>query len=184
MPLVNTLPYPTSTDIPDVPEDIRKLAVAVDARVPVAYSAGLASIAAAACGASGSLSVAVTFPVGRFTQAPVVSATIAAVISNSVPMIPRTSPSTAAGVTLYVFNNSAGSITPSAAIPVSWHAVQMLAGSGPGLLAAGDTFTATCHTTGCENEGAVLELALDVDAPPDAVACGVCGRPITDTVGL
>jgi len=44
----------------------------------------------------------------------------------------------------------------------------------------------TCHTPGCANEGIPIDLNLtytDDDGQTqtvDAVACGVCGNPITD----
>lgn len=46
--------------------------------------------------------------------------------------------------------------------------------------------TVTCHTEGCGNAGAPIELDLtytDDDGnlqTVDSVACGVCGQPITD----
>ena len=66
MPLVEDLPYPTSTDTPDVPRDVQALATAVSVR----------TVYRAASGKTGSVPVsgtlAVVFPVGLFTQIPTV----------------------------------------------------------------------------------------------------------------
>lgn len=42
------------------------------------------------------------------------------------------------------------------------------------------TFTVTCHTEGCANGGIPISLEYDPASPPQAVVCGVCGKPITD----
>jgi hypothetical protein len=39
------------------------------------------------------------------------------------------------------------------------------------------TRSVTCHTDGCGNAGIAIALSMTEDA---AVACGVCGQPITD----
>lgn len=41
----------------------------------------------------------------------------------------------------------------------------------------------TCHTGGCTNEGAAIELDItdpETGQPVDSVICGACGQPITD----
>jgi len=47
--------------------------------------------------------------------------------------------------------------------------------------------TVTCHTEGCSNADQPIDLELTFTDPDtgetrrvDAVACGVCGQPITD----
>lgn len=35
---------------------------------------------------------------------------------------------------------------------------------------------ATCHTSGCENQGIPIRIPEDADT----VVCGVCSQPITD----
>jgi len=40
---------------------------------------------------------------------------------------------------------------------------------------------ATCHTGDCTNAG--IGIVVEMDPPPDLVACGVCGEPITDLGG-
>lgn len=47
--------------------------------------------------------------------------------------------------------------------------------------------TATCHTSGCTNEGIALEVIAVVTGPDGNpitpnIQCGVCGQPITDAV--
>lgn len=46
---------------------------------------------------------------------------------------------------------------------------------------------ATCHTNGCGNAGAPIEIAYDTEpppaeqfGPPGAVFCGGCGQQISD----
>lgn len=61
------LPYPASSDVPDVPTDILDLATAIDLRLPTAYNLQTVSVSISA---STSGAVAVTFPGGLFTGAP------------------------------------------------------------------------------------------------------------------
>ena len=45
------------------------------------------------------------------------------------------------------------------------------------------TFTVTCHTDGCMNQGIPIELEYAEEfGVPDAY-CGPCGQPITDAKG-
>lgn len=75
MPTVENLRYPASTDTPDVPRDIGNLATDVAARTPYAYAFGQVTTPAGG-------SLAVTFPVGRFTATPTV---VVSVVSGSMP---------------------------------------------------------------------------------------------------
>lgn len=75
MPTVENLRYPASTDTPDVPRDIGNLATDVAARTPFAYAFGQVTTPAGG-------SLAVTFPVGRFTATPTV---VVSVVSGSMP---------------------------------------------------------------------------------------------------
>jgi hypothetical protein len=61
------LPYPTSTDTPDVPRDIKALADALEARLPRASWSGQLSVPVSA---ANNATAAVTFPAGKFTAAP------------------------------------------------------------------------------------------------------------------
>ena len=48
----------------------------------------------------------------------------------------------------------------------------------------------TCHTEGCRNADIPIDLTLEYEDEEgltrtvDAVACGVCGQPITDLGGV
>lgn len=75
MPTVENLRYPTATDTPDVPRDIGNLATDVAARTPYSYAMGTVTTPAGG-------SLAVTFPVGRFTKAPTIAV---AVVVSTIP---------------------------------------------------------------------------------------------------
>lgn len=52
-----------------------------------------------------------------------------------------------------------------------------------------ETVTVTCHTPGCENEGAPIEMpsGYEMDGvwvEHTAFMCGPCGQPIDDVVGV
>jgi hypothetical protein len=182
-------PYPELTDPPDGPGQIEALANAADAtvkavndyaiginaRVPVAFTANEAAVTAPAQGAGSSVSV--SFPVGRFTQVPVV---VASTQSNGYGTATTGVPQTT-GVTIRYYNPATGTPTGTR---VSWIAIQMSAGAGPGFLAASSseqTKECTCHTAGCGNAGITIPLPYDDDAT--TFMCGVCAQPIEDISG-
>lgn len=117
MPLVEDLPYPTSTDTPDVPRDVQALASAVAVRTVYRQASGkTGSIPAGG-------SIAVTFPVGLFTQPPVVVvAPIAAAMPSAVVQAYPTAV-TAAGMTV-VLHTSAALAGAAWTAGVSWIATQ------------------------------------------------------------
>lgn len=64
---LRALPYPASTDTPDVPRDIGALAAALDKGVFTELASGVATITITG---SASGTVVVNLPAGRFTAAP------------------------------------------------------------------------------------------------------------------
>ena len=121
--------------------------------------------------------LAVTLPAGRFTQAPVATASAYATGEYTASI----SATSATAVTVQL--RHVGAVLWTGSWWCSFHAIQMLPGAGPGLLDAGDLAqrAATCHTDGCPN----AEIPVMVDGDPatvTAVLCGVCNQPITDLV--
>lgn len=112
-------PYPLGTDrVTDGDDAIHNLATAVDTLLGVAASGIAVLPAPSAAGVNSSL--AITFPVGRFTQPPQVltaaGQSTAAPITSGVSSV-----ATTGGVTLYAARLSGGMNT----ISVHWHAVQL-----------------------------------------------------------
>lgn len=107
-------PYPVSTATPDVPRDVKALADAVEASyVEVAHGSAAVTISASAAG-----TVAVTFPVGRFTAVPTLTATCV----GTSQYVAMTSTPTATGATLTArqVDNASASTT----VTVAWIAVR------------------------------------------------------------
>lgn len=127
-------------------------------------------------GANAGVSVAVTFPSGRFTLAPVVTALGESNGYSAASM----GGSTVTGVGLRFFNPTAATHT---APRVSWHAIQMTTSAAPGLRAprapTGLTRTVVCDTEGCGNAGVPIVLTLEEEFWA-SVYCGVCSEVITD----
>lgn len=118
------LPYPEGSDLLSAGDDtIKALAEKLDAMVPYRWAAGTVSISLSNA-SSGTL--AVTFPAGRFTQAPIVTVTTA----NSHFLIATMAGLTATGFTAGVRHIDAA--TTTATLTVNWVAVQMLPGAAPG----------------------------------------------------
>lgn len=185
------LPYPELTDSANVPRDQKALAEATETSLaalaatvmqPVAYrmAAGVATMPAIS--ANGGAAVGVTWPVGRFTQPPVL---VASAVSNGYGAA-SSSTTTTSGVGSIKYYNPTSTV-PSTPL-VYWIAVQMTASTGPGLLAAEEAGTSlvTCHTEGCANSGTPIPLGLTTIGPDGVVeqttyvVCGVCSQPITD----
>jgi hypothetical protein len=180
------LPYPVGTDkIVDGDDAIKALAEAVDARVPWRMTANLSTWGVP--GANAGVSAALTFPVGRFTQTPIVVVT-----ADSTGYLAGSSGGvTSAGFTGRVFNLTAG--VPGG-VNLKWIAVQFLPGASPGLAALFDaladttaavftdprTLVVICHTDGCGNAGIPVELVVDGAEELAFVACGVCSQRIDD----
>ena len=112
------LPYPEPTDPVALGADaIKSLATALDLRVPIKGLAwGLATLTGITAG--NLVTMAVTFPAGRFTLAPNVQLTLSA--SNSHGCYPPA----ATGVTATGFTLNGGRSTGNANIPVYWMAFQ------------------------------------------------------------
>lgn len=126
----NGWPYPASTATPDPPRDIKALADRLDAVLPAAMAAGLAAVPANATGPTST--VAVTFPVGRFTVPPIVVVSLVGSTGGTQRYVPRVHAGpTASGFTAGVWaSETTNNITN--ATTVSWQAVQMDAASAAG----------------------------------------------------
>lgn len=74
--------------------------------------------------------VALTFPAGRFTVPPLVTATIATAPGGSAKLIPRVTAVTTTGAALYVYTGDGSSATAS--VSIAWHATQMTPASAAG----------------------------------------------------
>lgn len=126
-------PYPVGTDrVRDGDDVIHALADKLDATVPYAMAAGSTAIAVTNA-PSGTTTV--TFPAGRFTQPPLVVATV--VGSSSPNFFAGVNPApTAAGMTVRCTHVELSNTT--ATVTVHWIAIQMLPGASPGLTEADD----------------------------------------------
>lgn len=107
--------YPSSTDTPDVPRDVGYLAADVNDLAGL-HASGRVSTAAPGAIPGGSVGVVVTFPVGRFPSAPVV--TVACESSSVAPSFGMPSSITAAGFTLVRYQLAGAAV----ARDVGWHA--------------------------------------------------------------
>jgi hypothetical protein len=107
-------PYPSETDTPDVPRDIKALADALEARVARAVLTGNTPVPVTS---AASATAAVTFPAGKFTATPVI------VVSTSGTSFWCAFTSTASvnGFTATVRHIDA-TVTPSATPTVAWNA--------------------------------------------------------------
>ena len=110
-------PYPLGTDrLMDGDDSIHNLATAVDTNLGVAAS-GIVTSPPFPGVADGTCSIAVTFPVGRFTAVPVVTVTAV----GSGPFMTSVLSTTTAGVTLYAARRN----TSTSTAPLQWLAVQV-----------------------------------------------------------
>lgn len=103
-----------------------ELATKLDATVPFAIAAGAATMTITA---SNTGSVNVTFPAGRFTVAPIVTAISAGGTGSSQFYVAHTS-LTASGMTLQAFQRD--NTTATATFTIHWHAIQMNTGAASG----------------------------------------------------
>lgn len=116
---------------------------------------------------------AIVFDSSRFTDTPVVLATIA----SSVPLngTARYYNQSKTGCTLGL----ASTQTMGQNYYVSWLAIQVTSAATAGLRAASaTTATLVCPTVGCPNHGIPIDILADETV--DAFACGVCGEFISD----
>lgn len=123
-------PYPAPSDAPDGAAQVQALAEKVDAVVPYAVAAGLASVPALAGVASGN--VTVTLPVGRFKVAPRVVASLSTGQAGTQKLSARAINTTASSFGMYVFTGDATNTTTSSSVGVEWVAVQMTATAASG----------------------------------------------------
>jgi hypothetical protein len=77
-------------------------------------------------------STTVTFPVGRFTQAPIVSATKANNVSGGGGYVTAVASVTSTGMTINSFDNAPDRVNRTLSFPVHWLATQMTSSSGGG----------------------------------------------------
>jgi hypothetical protein len=143
---------------------------------PVPFATHTNTIASVDHATGASANVSITFPAGRFTQPPIVIASMYS--ANRMVCSVRSSPGpTTGGANIQTFNPQTITTTLNS---IAWIAIQMLPGAAPGLLAVlpEPNATLTCHTEGCENYDIGIPMALPTDW--EACYCGVCGQPITD----
>lgn len=94
---------------------------------PYATAAGSGAVSLSAA-SNGSTSI--TFPASRFTQTPMVSATIVSAAGGSQKFVPRLISVSTSGGTFYIYTGD--STTATASVNVHWIAVQMTSSSGAG----------------------------------------------------
>lgn len=126
--------YPDSTGSTQLWQHFETLADDIDtdidavlAELPVRVAAGLVEVTLAAA-ASGF--TAITFPVGRFTVAPLVVATLNEAPGGSAKFVPRVIAITTSGANVYCYTGDA--TTQTASVDVAWLAIQMTASTAAG----------------------------------------------------
>jgi hypothetical protein len=171
------LPYPDPGSSVDVPRDVKALAESVDPKL-LRVATGTFNVYIAA-GSWSSYGWTVTYPAGRFVTTPILVTNCADVeyYSTSVPVSPT-------GANVAASWNVAQPLGAPVTPTINYIAIEI-----PGLVTGlralpfADAVNATviCHTGGCGN--ADIPLVVPISNPDEfAVACGVCGQPITDVV--
>lgn len=123
----NGWPYPLGSEAPDGAAQIRALADQLEAVVPYAFAAGVASLPVST---TQSTTAAVTFPQGRFSLSPVVTATLVSATGTTTKYIPRAYNVSPTGMTVACYTSDAS--VAAGAAPLHWVAVQMDAASAAG----------------------------------------------------
>lgn len=120
-------PYINGTQNASLIDDYAlELATKLDAVVPFAMAAGSATMTITAASNG---SVAVTFPVGRFTVAPIVTCISAGGTGSSQFYVAHTNLTTS-GMTIQAFQRD--NTTATASFTIHWHAIQMNSGAANG----------------------------------------------------
>lgn len=123
------IPYPDGTErVMDGDNAMGAIATKVDG-LGLAYAMAVGSSNIVAPGGAASAAVSVTFPVGRFTQPPIVIANVAL---GTINYVTNVGTPTTSGFTATIFHNTAGTNVGANTYPIHWHAVQMLPGAAPG----------------------------------------------------
>lgn len=102
-----------------------ELANKLEAAVPHAAAAGQATIAGTTLASGAAANVAITFPVGRFSVAPIVTVALASAQAGTATLTARILSVTTTGASVYVYNAGASSVTFTGSLLVNWEAVQM-----------------------------------------------------------
>lgn len=109
-----------------------RLAVAGRGGTPYAQAAGTATISGSSVVPGGFANVTISFPAGRFTQAPLVEVHLNGFVTNTSQVVAKFADQiTTTGARLQVANVSAGTVSWTS-LPVMWRAVQMTAASAAG----------------------------------------------------
>lgn len=113
------LPYPATTDEPNVPQDMQNLAEATEALLP-RIETGSATLTFSN---QANANTAVTFTDGRFTSTPRIVITQAGLPANSGQLIAKYISPSSSGFTLYAYTGNAANVT-IASVTFSWIAIQ------------------------------------------------------------
>jgi hypothetical protein len=95
--------------------------------LPFAMAAGTVSISLSGTSIG---STSVTFPSGRFTQAPIISIAMASAAGGSQKFVPRFTNISTTGATAFIYTGD--STTSTANVTIHWTAVQITSGSSVG----------------------------------------------------
>lgn len=182
-------PYPEGTDLVMEGDDaIKALAETIDTKLPFAATSGRRDMGETAPGNTNSRTI--TFPVGMFTDYPIVVTTGNTSYPQTRGKASSVTAASTTSATLWAFYDSTGSAT--ATLALYWVAMQATAtGSLMRLMGTpAHDATVTCTTPGCSNEGypiPVYSTLFDEDGnpmpdTPGGFNCGVCGADITDSL--
>lgn len=100
-------------------------------RQPLAVATGSVTISGTGVAAGSGVSVTATFPVGRFTVPPIVTASMTSAPGGSQNLVARAINATTSSVTVYLYNTGATAATWTP-LAVGWTAVQMTPTSAAG----------------------------------------------------
>lgn len=141
---------------------------------PIPFAIATVTATAKVINSTGGTAV-VTYPSGRFTKAPMVVAITSG--ANYYASI-NTGSLTSINVAVRHYQG----VTDTIDVGIQAHAIQMTATGNESAVAFDLTglpiLSATCHTSGCGNEGITLQCPTQDRATP--VVCGVCGQDILD----
>lgn len=100
-------------------------------RGPFAVASGLVSISGAAVGSGLQVNTAIAFPTGRFTQIPIVTATLQGTPAGAGFLVSRAVPTSITAGTVYLYNAGSAAATWTG-MSVAWTAIQMTPTSAAG----------------------------------------------------
>lgn len=135
IPLARVRNAASATTIPtSAIDDLRAFTTlyGVPPNIPFAQSAGVQTgFSAGSHAAGGVVSTSVSFPAGRFSQAPLVTVSLSTAPSGSAYLVARVGSVTTSGFTMQIYNTGTAAASYTG-VSVNWAAIQMTAAAAAG----------------------------------------------------